>query len=56
MERLNEALLSPTIANGPACRCQPAGDGGLADKPAGPELFEDLCLGYKPVAVLDEIG
>jgi hypothetical protein len=56
MKRLYEALVPPTIANGPACRRQPTGDSGLADKPAGPELCEDLFLGYKPVAVLDEIG
>jgi hypothetical protein len=55
MDRLNEPLLPPLIADSPARRHQPAGQAGLTDEPAGPQLFEEFFLGYDPVAVLNEI-
>jgi hypothetical protein len=56
VDHLNNPLLSPTVANGSACRCRPAGQGGLTDKPAGQLLREGLFLRHDTVALLDEIG
>ena len=56
MDRLDEPLLPPPVADSPARRRQPAGQGGLTDEPAQPQLIEELFLGHDPVAVLDEIG
>src|SRR4029453_10309735 len=51
----DELLLFPIISNGLACRLDAAGQGGVRDRAARPELLDQLVLGHQPVGIAYEV-
>ena len=51
----DQALVPAAVADCPARRVDPAGQGGFRDDPPVPDLFNQIVLGDDAVAILDEI-
>ncbi len=52
----DQPLLTPAVADRPAGRLDPAGQGRVAHEPAPPDLVQQLGPWHHPVAVADQVG
>jgi hypothetical protein len=56
MQRLDAALLPPTVTNGLACRHDAVVQRHLANELVGPELFQEFVPCDHPLTMLDEVA
>jgi hypothetical protein len=55
LQRADQTLLLPAVADGAACGIDPAGEGRIGDDPAAPDRLDEIVLAHDPAAVLDQI-
>jgi hypothetical protein len=52
----DDPLVAAAVADRPAGRLDPAGQGRVGHEPAAPDLVQQLGPGDQPVAVADQVG